>query len=57
MAKYLRRSCPKCDGCLGIVLPERKGQDALAGDQRYSALRRIHCKVMDAEIDISDMIQ
>jgi hypothetical protein len=24
MAKYLQRSCPKCDGYLGIVVPERK---------------------------------
>jgi hypothetical protein len=24
MAKYLKRSCPKCDGYLGIVVPERK---------------------------------
>jgi C4-type Zn-finger protein len=24
MAKYVCRSCPKCDGYLGIVVPERK---------------------------------
>ena len=24
MAKYLQRSCPKCNGYLGIVVPERK---------------------------------
>jgi hypothetical protein len=24
MAKYLARSCPKCNGYLGIVIPERK---------------------------------
>ena len=24
MAKYLPRSCPKCNGYLGIVVPERK---------------------------------
>jgi hypothetical protein len=26
MAKYLQRSCPKCSGYLGIVVPERKGK-------------------------------
>jgi hypothetical protein len=26
MAKYLQRSCPKCNGYLGIVLPERKAK-------------------------------
>jgi hypothetical protein len=26
MAKYLQRSCPKCNGYLGIVVPERKGK-------------------------------
>ena len=26
MAKYLQRSCPKCNGYLGIVVPERKAQ-------------------------------
>jgi hypothetical protein len=24
MAKYLQRFCPRCDGYLGIVVPERK---------------------------------
>ena len=24
MAKYLQRPCPKCNGCLGIVVSERK---------------------------------
>ena len=24
MAKYLQRCCPKCNGYLGIVIPERK---------------------------------
>jgi hypothetical protein len=24
MAKYFQRSCPKCNGYLGIVVPERK---------------------------------
>jgi hypothetical protein len=24
MAKYLCRSCPECNGCLGIVVPEPK---------------------------------
>src|SRR6266404_5575446 len=26
MAKYLQRSCPKCNGYLGIVVPERKAK-------------------------------
>ena len=26
MAKYLQRSCPKCGGYLGIVVPERKAE-------------------------------
>jgi hypothetical protein len=26
MAKYLARSCPKCNGYLGIVVPERKAK-------------------------------
>ena len=26
MAKYLARSCPKCSGYLGIVVPERKAK-------------------------------
>jgi C4-type Zn-finger protein len=26
VAKYLQRSCPKCDGYLGIVVPERKAK-------------------------------
>jgi hypothetical protein len=26
MAKYLCRSCPKCNGYLGIVVPERKAK-------------------------------
>src|SRR6266403_5898171 len=26
MAKYLKRSCPKCNGYLGIVVPERKAK-------------------------------
>ena len=26
MAKYVQRSCPKCDGYLGIVVPERKAK-------------------------------
>jgi len=26
MAKYLQRSCPKCGGYLGIVIPERKAK-------------------------------
>jgi hypothetical protein len=26
MAKYLQRSCPKCNGYLGIVIPERKAK-------------------------------
>jgi hypothetical protein len=34
MAKYLQRSCPKCNGYLGIVVPGTEGQDARAGDQR-----------------------
>ena len=33
MAKYLHRSCPKCDGYLGIVIPERKTKTARAGDE------------------------
>ena len=24
MARYLKRSCPKCSGYLGIVVPQRK---------------------------------
>jgi hypothetical protein len=30
MAKYLQRSCPKCNGYLGIVVPERKGKPVQA---------------------------
>src|SRR5678816_2811971 len=26
MAKYLQRSCPRCNGYLGIVVPERKAK-------------------------------
>jgi hypothetical protein len=26
MAKYLQRGCPKCNGYLGIVIPERKAK-------------------------------
>ena len=26
MAKYLQRSCPKCNGYLGIMVPERKAK-------------------------------
>jgi len=26
MAKYLQRSCPKCNGYLGIVIPNRKAK-------------------------------
>jgi hypothetical protein len=26
IAKYLQRSCPKCNGYLGIVVPEGKGK-------------------------------
>jgi hypothetical protein len=29
VAKYLQRSCPKCDGYLGIVAPERKTKMAV----------------------------
>jgi hypothetical protein len=33
MAKYLQRSCPKCDGYLGIVVPEPKAKLPVQGDQ------------------------
>ena len=33
MAKYLQRSCPRCNDYLAIVVPERKGQVAGPGDQ------------------------
>jgi hypothetical protein len=26
MAKYLQRTCPRCNGYLGIVIPERKAK-------------------------------
>jgi hypothetical protein len=29
MAKYLQRCCPKCNGYLGIVVPERKTKMAV----------------------------
>ena len=29
MAKYLQRSCPKCNGYLGLVVPKRKAKTAV----------------------------
>jgi hypothetical protein len=31
MARYLQRSCPKCNGYLGIVLPKRKAKMPVQG--------------------------
>jgi hypothetical protein len=40
MAKYLQRPCPKCNGYLGIVVPERKAKmpvQATVPEMRLSA--------------------
>ena len=53
MAKYLQRSCPKCDGYLGIVVPARKANlrvQAINGrclkcGYRFPLQRRIICSL------------
>jgi hypothetical protein len=48
MAKYLQRSCPKCNGYLGIVIPQRKGKMPVqAINKRWLKCGHLDCVGVD----------
>jgi hypothetical protein len=56
VAKYLQRSCPKCNGYLGIVVPERKAKMPVQAIQwTVPAMWLSACVGIDSRKDRADL--